>query len=226
MRFLHCCCLAFLIFAACSSETSTDNLLPDRPQAGQELPLIEENVSHDTLLVHETFDLQDGTFIMSARHVDDTFEGLRLYHYRIDEQGGMTVLSYSSPAYDSWMMRPNFFPDPSGGFIILAEFGYIDSWGQKVLSLDENGFSDLGFLEVAYMPDERESSDTTNLGVKSIAPYAQIAFKQDELEIRFTSDEVFLYDDGLGHLDTLYNADDVHYRLQKGTMELIIERSE
>jgi hypothetical protein len=58
-------------------------------------------------------------------------------------------------------MLPTFFEDPraSSGHIILANFGERESWGQKVLSLNE-GFTDLGFLDVAY-PEHMQEDDTS-----------------------------------------------------------------
>ena len=123
---------------ACTNDTPThiDDTIPKRPQAGILLPLVEDNIFHDTLLIHETFALNDGTFIMSARNTAEPDgnridPGLRLYHYQLNPDSSAEVLSYSNPAYDSWMMRPCFFEHPSGGYLILAEFGSTESWGQK-----------------------------------------------------------------------------------------------
>ena len=214
-----------LLLVACGRESSESSILPDRPLAGKALPLIEDNVAHDTLLIHETVDLQDGTFIMSARNVDETFEGLRLFHYRIGQDDQAEIISYSTPAYDSWMMRPNFFPNPAGGYLILAEYGYIDSWGQKAFLFDERGFQDIGFMEAAYLPNDVErDAASTNLGVKSIAPFVDVAFSQNGPVISFNSESIFLYDDGQGHLDTLYEAAMVSYSMQEGKLDLIIEQ--
>src|SRR6188474_799733 len=67
---------------------------------------LEDNVKHDMLLIQTTFDLGDGTFVMVAGNVQETFEGIRLYRYRLLQDSTPEILAYSSPGYDSWTMLP------------------------------------------------------------------------------------------------------------------------
>jgi len=156
--------------------------------------------------------------------MDEKFEGLRLYHYSFAEDGLPLILSYSAPAYDSWMLLPTFFEHPSGGYVILAEFGSTQSWGQKVFNFNHEGFRDLGFLDVAVNEIRTiEELDSTFVAKASIAPAVRIDFQGDTLSsITFNTDSVFVYDDLHGHLDTLYLGRDVAYHMREGKLELVV----
>ncbi len=215
---------------ACAGEPTTaenPDAIPSRPQAGIQLPIIEDNIAHDTLLIHETFALEDGTFIMSARNNEEPDSnridpGLRLYHYRLHADS-MEVLSYSNPAYDSWMMRPFFFEHPAGGYVILAEFGSTESWGQKVMIFN-NGFTDIGFLDVATNELKHLAEiDSSYMGKGSIAPWVEMEFNQEYPTIKFNADSVFVYDDLQGHLDTVYHGAGVSYEPVDGKLVLQVQ---
>ena len=218
-----------MLIIGCASETDeTPNAVPERPKAGIQLPLIDDNLFHDTLLIHETFAMPNGTFFMSARNNEELDSnqldpGLRLYNYRLKADSTPEILSYSNPAYDSWMMRPSFFEHPSGGYLILAEFGSTESWGQKVMVYN-NEFTDLGFLDVAITEVKKFAEiDSSYIGRSSIAPFVKVDYTDGHPNITFTSDSVFVYDDLRGQFDTSYLAKDIRYITEDG--KLVLEAS-
>jgi len=174
----------------------------DAPMAGAVFsPLrivpIDDNVRNDTLLVQTTFDLGDGTFVMTASHVeaDDRNGGLRLYRYRPLPDSNAAILHASAPAYDSWTMLPTFFRDPrdSAAWIVLANFGERQSWGQKVFRLDAKGFTDLGFLNVALPKHFAEEDGGPKL--VGIGPGTRVEGDGEGLLFRFAVDKLHLFDD-------------------------------
>lgn len=186
-------------------------------------PIIEDNLKHDTLLVQVTFDLGDGTFVMVASHQEGSFEGLRLYRYRVDPQGAVNMLAVSSPAYDSWTLLPTFFRkavDPST-LIVLANFGEKQSWGQKAMILDEQGFKDLRFLDVA-LPRVVQEVDSTYIKLVGAGPRARIIETDQGLTFEFAGDSLFLFDDLRGHQDTIVAAKDVRYELAGGELRFVL----
>lgn len=207
---LACLLLTAVVFGACQGNSTRD---ADKEvllgQAPIELPQLEDNVRHDTLLIQTTFAMGDGTFLMVASHMDDTFEGLRLYHYRTLPDSNAEVLHVSPPGYDSWTMFPTFFHDPRDGqgWIILANLGEKGSWGQKVFHLDDHGFEDLGFLDVAF-------AETIDGGERlgNVARRTRIEAEGDALVFRFDARLLHLYDDLRGGLDTALPGMDVSYR--------------
>lgn len=224
MRLVPPCVFILLWGCAQSPSSNYDEELIQNERAGILLPIVEDNVYHDTLLIHNTYELNDNSFIMVAGNNDETFEGLRLYHYRLNEDGSPEIIHYSSPAYDSWMMLPSFFEHPDGGYLILAEFGSTQSWGQKVMLFSDSGFVDLGFLDVAvneirHIPE----IDSTFIAKASIAPYTEIDYSQGTLSIHFTCDSVFVYDDLRGHLDTSYLSSDLEYKLMDTELKLVVD---
>lgn len=206
---------------ACGTAEQTNSdiaAIPERPLAGIKLQPIENNVDNDTILVHETFRLSDGSFVMSARHIEEKFVGLRLYHYKV-QNDEIEMLAISSPGYDSWMFRPNFFQHPEGGFLILAEIGYVDSWGQKVFHFTNQGFRELGTMEIAYKPETRPvGTDSADFGVRSIAPYTEITFNGLTPSFSFSCDSVFLYDDGRGNQNISYPGHRVVFEAQSSSI--------
>lgn len=200
-----------LLSAACWAHAGCEH--PTEPAAGTAgtpplaLTEVEDNIAHDTLLVHITFDLGDGSYLMVASNRDDTFEGLRLYRYRPLPDSSAEVLAVSSPAYDSWTMLPACFAKDSarsGGLWILANFGERESWGLKLMRLD-SGFHDLGFLDAA-LPERVQEEDARVLKRRNIAPHARMEFAGDSIWIRFACDSVYLYDDQGGHYDEVIAA--------------------
>jgi hypothetical protein len=163
------------------------------------------------LLIQTTFDLGDGTFVMVAGNQEPTFEGIRLYRYKVLADSTPLVLSYSTPGYDSWTMFPTFFPVPKreAQFFVLANFGERESWGQKVLRMD-GGFTDLGFMDVAF-PERINDGDTAYLRRTSIGPYSRVNFNNDTVVFMFACDSVYLYDDLAGKNDYIVPAFKVRY---------------
>ncbi len=184
-------------------------------------PQIEDNLAHDTLLIQITFDLQDGTFMMVASNTraeeqldaGDRNAGLRLYHYRLGKDGSPEMLARSSSALDSWTMFPTFFADPKneGSYIILANLGERNSWGQKVIRFNDQGYNDLGFLNVAALK-AREDDEEGQLRSITIAPHARVGAEGDALLFTFELDELLLYDDLRGGVDRTIQASRVSYR--------------
>jgi hypothetical protein len=210
-----------IALVACGTDDATRLDTDTSVRAGVPIPIVEDNVFHDTLLIHNTYGLDDGSFIMSAQNNEENFEGLRLYHYVLQEDGTPDILNYSAPAYDSWMMLPSFFHHPDGGYLILAEFGSTQSWGQKVFHFTDTGFTDLGFLDVAinkirHFPE----LDSTYIAKASIAPFVDINFTDHSLPITFTCDSVFVYDNLKGQLDTVYLSQSISYKLEEGKFSI------
>jgi hypothetical protein len=183
-------------------------------------PQVDDNVRHDTLLIQTTFDMGDGTFLMVASHHEETFTGLRLYHYRRGADSSAQLIHVSSPAFDSWTMYPTFFRDPQHreGYIILANFGERDSWGQKVLRFRKSGFEDLGFLDVALVV---KASGGNSARLDNVGPSTRVTGSGSALLFRFEAEEVHLYDDLRGNLDVDLPGNELDYRWDPSTgMEL------
>lgn len=178
---------------------------------------IEDNIQHDTLLIQTTFDMSDGTYVMVASHVEPKFDGVRLYRYTLLPDSNARILSYSNGAYDSWTMLPTFFPipDPPGTYLILANFGERESWGQKLLFMDST-FTDIGFIDVAY-PERITEADTAYLKRTNIAPYGRLALHNDTAVFTFECDSLFLYDDMAGHNDLIVPSPSIRYTYHPDT---------
>ena len=200
-----------------ASNEGSDTLRADLPPAtgaaspGVEFPQVEDNVRNDTLLIQVTFDMGDGTYVMVASNREETFEGLRLYRYELLPDSNAKVLSSSAPAYDSWTMLPTFFPypNPPGTFMILANFGERESWGQKLIFMDK-AFTDLGFLDVAY-PEHIVEGDSAYVKRTNVAPFGRFEMHIDTLVFTFACDSLFLYDDMAGHNDLIVPANSIRY---------------
>ncbi len=188
-----------------------------------DIPLVEDNVRHDTLYVDSTFDLKDSTFMMVARGQRETFEGLRLYHYAYGPDSSARVLHASAPAYDSWTMLPTFFrPEEKGDMIILANFGERQSWGQKVMRFGPNGFTDMGFLDVAIPASDPDGQR----GLKNAGPAARLSGTVSDLTVNFDTDSLYLYDDLQGHNDLIVPGKSVGYHLKDGRIFLLFNGEE
>ena len=178
---------------------------------------LEDNVKHDTLLIQTTFDLGDGTFIMVAGNVQETFEGIRLYRYRLLPDSAAEILAYSSPGYDSWTMLPTFFrlPHAPDAHMVLANFGERESWGQKLFLMDQE-FSDLGFMDIA-LPERVLEDDTLRLKRRGIGSFARMVEHGDTSVFTFACDSVFLYDDAAGNMDQVMPAQSLRYTYHRDT---------
>ncbi len=226
--------LILISLVACADKPHTENApevviaadttsLGDTGRAGAPIPFpqVDDNISHDTLLIQTTFELGDGTYIMVASNnkaeemldAGDRNAGLRLYHYRLKKDGSAEILATSTSASDSWTIFPTFFEDPinNGSQIILANFGDRNSWGQKGIRFDDRGFHDLGFLNVAAI--ERVVLDAeVDTKLLNIAPHTRISSEGNDLVFRFLAEEILLYDDLRGGLDQTMAGDRVNYR--------------
>lgn len=206
---------------ACGTPEDTATTGNDRPKATITplgfkpfaFKIVDDNLHHDTLLTQVTFDMGDGTYLMVASNVEETFEGLRLYRYRFfGPDSVFEMMAISSPAYDSWTMLPTFFGTDSTdthALWVLANLGEKESWGQKLLWLDWE-FSDDGFMDVA-LPERVMEDDTLRLKRRSIASSVRYEQRSDTFYFRFACDSVYLYDDQAGHTDTVVPAGTVHF---------------
>lgn len=213
-----------LLFSGCTYEATESSETPEQKgpdlstYAGPiEYAVVPDNVKHDTLLVQVTMDLEDGTYIMVASHVDEKFEGLRLYHYRSLPDSSAEILAVSAPAYDSWSMLPMFFgPGKSlNGSWMVANFGERESWGQKLFWC-ENDFQDRGFIDLAY-PEHVVEQDTSYLKRKNIAPYIRVGSSGDTTMFHFACDSVYIYDDLKGQMNYVVPAASVRYTYLPGS---------
>ena len=217
-------CVAALCFGlvACGgdpapTDQTTRTALAITGRSPYEFAQVEDNLQHDTLLIQTTFDLGDSTYIMVASNVSETFDGLRLYRYRFGADSTVQMMAISSPAYDSWTMLPTFFPidtaRPTDAMWVLANFGEKESWGQKLLWLDED-FTDMGFMEVA-LPERVMEDDQLTLKRRSIAQHMRFSERGDTTVFQFACDSVFLYDDQAGHMDQVLPGRAVHFTFHR-----------
>lgn len=206
---------AFLIFlGACGTPTAEKE--PNTPaiEHGARpvvFSALDDNIRHDTLLIQTTFDMGDGTFVMVAGNVEPKFEGIRLYRYKVLPDSNARILASSNGGYDSWTMLPTFFsiPNPPGTYLILANFGERESWGQKLMFMDST-FTDLGFLDVAF-PEHMVEDDSAYVKRTNIAPYGRLALHGDTAVFTFECDSLFVYDDMAGHNDIIVPAAGIRY---------------
>jgi hypothetical protein len=188
-----------------------------------ELPILPDNVRHDTLLVHTTYDLGDGLFLMAAQNNNYNKEGIRLYLYRPKADSSAEVLSWSKPGYDSETMLPTFFTNGNNadGLVIIANMGERQSWGQEAFWLKDNAIKSLGFLDVAVR-DWKTVDDSTYQFRTSIAPRTEVRGSGGTFEFSFTGDSLQLYDDLQGHMEVMLPASAVRYRSAEGKATLFL----
>lgn len=201
-------------FAFLGMYSCTDSIPASDPPgwAPIQFQSVEDNLTHDTLLIQATFNIGDGSFVMVASNVEDTWEGLRLYRYRPNPDSTADMIAVSVPAYDSWTMLPTFFGKDStrtGDLWVLANFGERESWGQKLFRL-RDGFEDLGFIDAAAI-ERVEEEGAMLLKRRNIAPHARLEFVGDSAWIRFACDSVYLYDDQRGGYDFVVASSSVKY---------------
>jgi hypothetical protein len=148
---------------------------------------------------------------MVASNIEETFEGLRLYRYRFTADSTVEMIAVSPPAYDSWTMLPTFFIGDKGSLWVLANFGEKESWGQKLLWLDQV-FVDNGFIDAA-LPERVMEDDTLRLKRRNIAPFTHVLKhpEEDTVFFTFTCDSVYLYNDQQGRHDIIVPASAVRY---------------
>lgn len=226
---LLCIALAACGPSGSSSEASSTAMLPPlgadaRVYALVDRPNLDDNVKHDTLLIYTTHALGDGTFMMAARNVDDTREGLRLFLYRPRPDSTADVIAASSPAYDSYTMLPTFFTtgDTADGTIILTNLGEKQSWGQKVFWLKDGRFTDLGFIDAAQR-DRRTEDDSTFNWYVNIAPRMAVRGAAGRFDFTFRGDSVMLYDDLQGGSEVVLPTSRIAYRYDGTRLLLVID---
>ncbi len=189
-----------------------------------ELDLEDDNVVHDTLLIYTTHALGNGHYIMAARNQHETREGLMLLLYEPGPDSSARVIAKSKPAYDSEVMFPTFFStgDTADGWIILANYGGWDSWGQNVFWLKDRQFHDLGWLDVARRTWVARL-DSVQQKRGNIAPFTTVEGRGGEFNFTFTTDSVQLYDDLRGHPEIMLPSGRIGYRYANGHMQLYID---
>ncbi len=198
--------------------TPTVDTTPTLPAWNRlDLPILADNVRHDTLLVHTTYDLGDGLFLMAAQNNDYNKEGIRLYLYRPKADSSAEILASSKPGYDSETMLPTFFTNgnKADGLVILANMGERQSWGQETFWLKDNTIKSLGFIDVAVR-EWKTQDDSTYQFRTSIAPHTAVGGANGAFEFRFTGDSLQLYDDLQGHSELMLPAAAVRYRSENG----------
>lgn len=232
--------LAALALASCSSseEGSVENASADSaatpgaiaPLADArlfhllDLPNLEDNIHHDTLLIYTIHGLPDCTFLLAGKNMEDDREGLRLIQYRPRPDSSAEVLAVSKPAYDSQVMLPTFFVtnDTADGVIILANYGGLESWGQNVFWLKDHQFKDLGWLDVTER-GWKTRLDSLQQWRTSIAPRTVVSEADGQFEFTFTTDSVQLFDDLQGGTEVMLPSNRIKYRYDGDQMVLIVD---
>ncbi|MEO7081207.1 MAG: hypothetical protein ABIY71_06750 [Flavobacteriales bacterium] len=189
-----------------------------------ELPNLDDNIRHDTLLIYTIHGLRDGTFVLAGKNMEDNREGLRLIQYRPRPDSSAEVLAVSKPAYDSQVMLPTYFvpDDPGDGVLILANYGGLESWGQNVFLLKDHQFTDLGWLDVT----ERgwtTRMDSLQQWRSNIAPKTVVSGADGQFDFTFTTDSVQLFDDLQGGTEVMLPSNRIKYRYDGKQMVLIVD---
>lgn len=225
MRSPHLPLLTSVVLMACGGGAEHAPLPTSEPVAHStlprwnklDLPILPDNVHHDTLLVHTTYDLGDGLFLMAAQNNSYNREGIRLYLYHPKADSSAQILAWSKPGYDSETMLPTFFSTgrKEDGLVILANMGERQSWGQEAFWLKDRRIQGLGFLDVAVR-EWKTMDDSTYQFRTSIAPRAEVNGANGVFEFSFTGDSLQLYDDLQGHSEVMLPASAVRYRYDNG----------
>lgn len=192
-----------------------------------DLPLLPDNVRHDTLLVHTTQDLGDGRFLMAAQNNNYNREGIRLYIYRPLPDSSAGIIAWSRPGYDSETMFPVLFTTgrKEDGLIILANMGERQSWGQEAFWLVGDTLRSLGFIDMAVR-EWRTMDDSTYQFRTSIAPRTSVHGGDGNFTFTFTGDSVQVYDDQRGGSEVMLQAARVWYRYTDGLWRLVVDGDE
>lgn len=205
---------------ASTDTSSTEPVLTTAPLPAWtrlDLPILADNVRHDTLLVHTTYDLGEGLFLMAAQNNNYNKEGIRLYLYRPKADSSAEIIAWSKPGYDSETMLPTFFTsgDKAGGLVVIANMGERQSWGQEAFWVKDNAIKSLGFLDVAVR-DWKTVDDSTYQFRTSIAPRTLVSGANGVFDLTFSGDSLQLYDDLQGHSEVMLPASAVRYRYENG----------
>jgi len=222
MKKIHLFALVALSIASCTggetkeavsgtSELPASSTLPAWNR--WDLPILPDNVRHDTLLVHTTYDLGEGLFLMAAQNNDYNREGIRLYLYRPKADSSAQILAWSKPGYDSETMLPTFFTNgnKADGLVIIANMGERQSWGQEAFWVKDDKINSLGFLNVAVR-EWRTMDDSTYQFRTSIAPRTVVHGSDGTFDFTFTGDSLQLYDDLQGNMEVMLPASAVRYQ--------------
>jgi hypothetical protein len=206
--------------------TATAPTLPASAKAYEriDLPNLDDNVKHDTLLIYTTHALGDGTFIMAAKNKDAADDGgLRLYQYRPKPDSSAEILAYSKEGFGSYTMLPVYFKtsDPADGWIIVTNMGERQSWGQEAFWFKDNTFKHLGWIDVAKREWKTEDEGTIPWRT-TIAPQVLVHGENGSFEFSFTGDSVQVYDDLKGGSERMFPASAVQYRYDNGHWWLVI----
>lgn len=189
-----------------------------------DLPNLDDNVKHDTLLIYTTHALGDGTFVMAAKNKDAPDDGgLRLYLYRPKSDSSAEILASSKEGVGSYTMLPVYFrtSDPADGWIIVTNMGERQSWGQEAFWLKDGQFKHLGWIDVAKREWKTEDEGTTPWRT-TIAPQVAVRGDNGRFEFSFTGDSVQIYDDLKGGSELMYPSSAVQYRYDNGEWWLIV----
>ena len=173
---------------------------------------IEDHFELDSILIHNTYELSEGHFMMVSRASEDSFIGLQMHLYTLMDS--LPIVSASStPAYDSWIYLPTFFVSSDRqDTLLLAEIGERESWGARLLRIHDGVFVDLGFIDIALRDHKfDEELETDVMFLKSVASNTSIKANGEGLIVSFGPEPLHIYDDQLGNADTLYPADQVIY---------------
>lgn len=185
---------------------------------------IEDHFELDSILIHNTYELSEGQFMMVSRSTEESFEGLQMHLYTLKDS--LPIISASStPAYDSWIYLPTFFISPDQqDTLLMAEIGERESWGARLLRIEDGAFVDLGFIDIAIRGSKfDEELETDVLFLKSVAPNTTIRSQSEILFVSFGPESVHIYDDQKGNADTLYPADQVKYEFSDSLKLMIKE---
>lgn len=173
---------------------------------------------NDSLWYHLVLDIPGDAHLAVAQPLQESNRrGVRMQLLLADTDTSFRALTESSPGYDSAMLFPTFFVDAHGRHIILADTGERESWGQKVYLLDQGVFTDLGFIDVGLPMQGPDNADAdADIIPKNIAPVVRLDLDgKGGIDFRFETEEIILFDDTQGHLDTLVRAKDYLYNLSK-----------
>lgn len=226
-----------VLIAACSNPGTPGSKPEDVPTAVGEpmlqnaraynplnLPNLDDNVRNDTLLIYTTHALGHGEFVMAARNVEETREGLRLFLYKPRPDSSAEVLAVSKPAFDSEVMLPTYFStgDTADGIIILANYGGLESWGQNVFWLKDGRFKDLGWLDVAERTF-KVRMDSLQQWRTTVAPLTTVHGANGQFDFTFQGDSLMVYDDLQGGREVMLPSSRIRYRYDGTSMVLLID---
>lgn len=170
---------------------------------------------------HIVFQLDEHYSLAVAQPSEDNFEGVRLQLIKQKKNGQHKVVNESSPGYDSAMLYPTFFKSDEGEYIILANMGVQDSWGNKVFSLIKNQIDDLGYIDMATTKRREFPDENGNMSsAANIAEVTKITNVSGELRFDFEGDKLLLFKDDSGNHDIKFQSGDYYYTYDGKNFEL------